>query len=466
MINQTEALVAVDINSGKATREHNIEDTALQDQPRGGRRDRPPAAPARLGRPHRHRLHRHGGEAQQPQRRAPPEGCAEERPGPHPGRPHQPLRPARNVAAAPASGPARRLVAHLPALRRPRRGALDPVVRPLRAARHRGTPGLPRKPENLTVRCTREIAFYILNEKRDNLLSIETTYGISVFVDAERRPQGLAGADRARRQSATSPPRKVVAAPVRMDFAFEEEDEEDENEAEATEIEAEADDENGAEDAGESRRRGAPERQSVNSAEGGPPPPPVAAAAAVDVAATTSRPRMPRVTTSRAPAISPPTSILDQDGEGERERHRGERRNCPRPLRPPRAEEGSGDGERRRPWPWPPRDRFGRGRDRERGPERPRGEGPRPPRGPPPESPPSSGIANRARPLGSLVEIQAPAPAPVAPPQPVAEAPAPGRAAPPGSRPPRPLRLSAVERKSGWWSKRYEATNVSRRGAG
>ena len=30
VINQTEALVSIDINSGKATREHNIEDTALK----------------------------------------------------------------------------------------------------------------------------------------------------------------------------------------------------------------------------------------------------------------------------------------------------------------------------------------------------------------------------------------------------------------------------------------------------
>ena len=30
VINQTEALVSVDVNSGKATREHNIEDTALK----------------------------------------------------------------------------------------------------------------------------------------------------------------------------------------------------------------------------------------------------------------------------------------------------------------------------------------------------------------------------------------------------------------------------------------------------
>jgi ribonuclease E len=30
VINQTEALVAIDVNSGRSTREHNIEDTALK----------------------------------------------------------------------------------------------------------------------------------------------------------------------------------------------------------------------------------------------------------------------------------------------------------------------------------------------------------------------------------------------------------------------------------------------------
>ena len=43
VINQTEALVAIDVNSGRSTRERNIEETALQDQPRSCRRDRPPA---------------------------------------------------------------------------------------------------------------------------------------------------------------------------------------------------------------------------------------------------------------------------------------------------------------------------------------------------------------------------------------------------------------------------------------
>ena len=50
VINPTEALVSIDINSGRSTREHNIEQTAYRDQYRGGARDRPPAAPARHGR--------------------------------------------------------------------------------------------------------------------------------------------------------------------------------------------------------------------------------------------------------------------------------------------------------------------------------------------------------------------------------------------------------------------------------
>jgi hypothetical protein len=55
-------------------------------QPRGLRGDRPAAAPAGPRRPHRHRLHRHGGEAQQPRRREEAERLPQERPGPHPGR--------------------------------------------------------------------------------------------------------------------------------------------------------------------------------------------------------------------------------------------------------------------------------------------------------------------------------------------------------------------------------------------
>ena len=40
VINQTEALVAIDVNSGRATREHHIEDTALKTNSRRPRKSR------------------------------------------------------------------------------------------------------------------------------------------------------------------------------------------------------------------------------------------------------------------------------------------------------------------------------------------------------------------------------------------------------------------------------------------
>ncbi len=47
---------------------------------------------------------------------------------------------------------------------------------------------LSRKPESLDVRVHPDVAFYIFNEKRDHLLSLEANYGISIYVlpDAER----------------------------------------------------------------------------------------------------------------------------------------------------------------------------------------------------------------------------------------------------------------------------------------
>ena len=91
-----------------------------------------------------------------------------------------------------------------------------------------------RKPENLTVKCGRDVAFYILNEKRDNLLSIETTYGISIFIiptDDVRGSQAVIE----RAIDRNIPPRRVQAAPVRMDSAFSEDEAEEEEVAEEVE---------------------------------------------------------------------------------------------------------------------------------------------------------------------------------------------------------------------------------------
>jgi hypothetical protein len=60
VINQTEALVAIDVNSGKLDQGTQRRGHGAQDQHGSGRGGRSPAASARPGRPGRHRLHRHG----------------------------------------------------------------------------------------------------------------------------------------------------------------------------------------------------------------------------------------------------------------------------------------------------------------------------------------------------------------------------------------------------------------------
>jgi ribonuclease E len=60
VINQTEALVADRRQLRQGDPRAQYRGHGPQDQHGGGRRGRPPAAPARSRRPHRHRLHRHG----------------------------------------------------------------------------------------------------------------------------------------------------------------------------------------------------------------------------------------------------------------------------------------------------------------------------------------------------------------------------------------------------------------------
>ena len=235
VINQTEALVAVDINSGKATREHNIEDTALKTNLE---------AADEIAR--QLRLRDLAGlvvidfidmEEKRNNRNV-----------------------ERRLKDALKNDRARIQVGHIShfgllemSRQRLRPGLLEGSSRTCPHCEGRGivrsisSCGLSvlraieehliaRKPENLTVKCTREIAFYILNEKRDNLLSIETTYGISVFIIPSDELKGSqAVIERAPERNL--PPRKVLAAPVRMDSAFEE-DEDEEAEQEAAEVEA------------------------------------------------------------------------------------------------------------------------------------------------------------------------------------------------------------------------------------
>jgi ribonuclease E len=116
------------------------------------------------------------------------------------------------------------------------------------------------------VKCTREVAFYVLNEKRDNLLAIEQNYGISVFIvpsDEVKGSQALIE----RASERTVAVRKIQIVPVKSD-TYEEDTEEEEAEAEVEageEIEgvqaepsseAESSDEGSDSQRGRRRRRG------------------------------------------------------------------------------------------------------------------------------------------------------------------------------------------------------------------
>jgi ribonuclease E len=224
-----------------------------QHQPGGIRRDRPPAQAARPRRPHRHRLHRHGGAAQQPQGREPPEGCAAPRPGPHPGRAHQPLRPPGDVAPAPAHGRAGGLDLAMPALPGHGHHPLGGIGVAGRAAGIGGS--APARRAQLSHRGDdRRRRLYILNNKRAFVTDMERRYGITIAVQASDRMQG---ANFAIERSAVqlAPQRTVERAVVNMESGFEGQEGDEEPVAEeAAEAPAERDD--GGRRSRRRRRRG------------------------------------------------------------------------------------------------------------------------------------------------------------------------------------------------------------------
>jgi ribonuclease E len=78
-----------------------------------------------------------------------------------------------------------------------------------------------KRAENLTAKCAREVASYVLNEKRDNLLAIEQAYGISIFIVVDDNMKGSQTViERAGERAIV---RRPAAAPVKIDSAFDEE---------------------------------------------------------------------------------------------------------------------------------------------------------------------------------------------------------------------------------------------------
>ena len=111
-----------------------------------------------------------------------------------------------------------------------------------------------KRAENLTVHCYRDVASYILNEKRDHVLVLEQNYGISVYIvpsDSIKAAECVIerGAERA------VPQRKSSIAPVKMETALTEESEEEVVEEEETSSVDAEDEEAPGEDAPEPRAR-------------------------------------------------------------------------------------------------------------------------------------------------------------------------------------------------------------------
>jgi ribonuclease E len=224
VINQTEALVSIDINSGKATREHNIEDTATKTNLE---------ACDEIARQLRLRdlaglvvidfIDMEENRNNRAVERRMKDALKNDRARIQVGR-----------------------ISHFGLLemsrQRLRPGLLEGSFRPCPHCEGRGIVrsvsscglGVLRtieeylqkgRAENLTVKCARDVAFYLLNEKRDSLLALETQYDISIFLvpgDDVKGTQAII--ERAPDREAIK--RRIPSAtPVQMDSAFSDEPE-------------------------------------------------------------------------------------------------------------------------------------------------------------------------------------------------------------------------------------------------
>ena len=273
VINQTEALVSIDINSGKSTREHNIEDTAVRTNIE---------ASDEIAR--QLRLRDLAGlividfiDMEEKRNNRSVE---------------------RRLKEALKHDRARIQVGHIShfgllemSRQRLRQGMLEGSTKTCPHCEGRGIVRsvsscalsvlrsieeqlIGRRPENLTVHCFREVASYILNEKRDHVLLLEQSYGISIYIvpsDTVKAAECVIerGAERA------APQRKALTGPVKMETALVEEpdteevEEEEEEESEAPDETAPMESEASAPRAGEESEQGRGRRRRRRGRRGG-----------------------------------------------------------------------------------------------------------------------------------------------------------------------------------------------------
>jgi ribonuclease E len=218
VINQTEALVSIDINSGKSTREHNIEDTALRTNLE---------ASDEIARQLRLRdlaglividfIDMEEKRNNRSVERRLKEALKHDRARIQVGR-----------------------ISHFGLLemsrQRLRQGMLEGSTKTCPNCEGRGIVRsvsscalsvlrsveeqlITKRPENLTVQCHRDVASYILNEKRDRILTLEQSFGISIFVvPSENIKAAEALIERGGERAPTV--RKAISTPIKMETAL------------------------------------------------------------------------------------------------------------------------------------------------------------------------------------------------------------------------------------------------------
>ncbi len=423
VVNQTEALVSIDINSGKATREHNIEDTALKTNLE---------ASDEIARQLRLRdlaglvvidfIDMEEKRNNRSVERRLKEALKNDRARIQVGRishfgllemSRQRLRPSLLEGST-------RVCPHFEG-----RGIVRSVSScALSVMRAIEEHLITRKAENLTVKCHRDVAAYVLNEKRNHLLDLEATYGISIFIVPSDDVKGSqVQIERAGERAV--PQRKTAAAPVKIDTAFQEKEEEPEAEAVAdSEGEEDAEGAHEAERAeeGEQHGDGSRRRRRRRGRRGGRRGQDRDQAHAGNGGERSEIPGLGDQPSLELEAEAEESAAEDEPAEVEADARREDRG----------EQEGRGERNRGR------RDRWGRNRRNRNRHDRNGGDG---------EREMTEAHAERSE--------QPPAPRPLEPPE-AEPAAAPAEAyQPPKWQPPAPtVKERPAQSKTGWWSKR------------
>jgi ribonuclease E len=237
VINQTEALVAIDINSGKATREHSIEETATKTNLE---------ACDEIGRQLRLRdlaglvvidfIDMEENRNNRAVERRLKEALKNDRARIQVGRisPFGLLEMSRQRLRPGLTEGTFRTCPHCEG-----RGMIRSLSSCGLGILRQIEEYLQKRAENINVKVHRDVAFYLLNEKRDSLLQLEATYSITIFLVANHEDirGNLAVIERAPDREGAPPRRLLPSTPIKMDSAMLENDDDDVVEEEASEDE-------------------------------------------------------------------------------------------------------------------------------------------------------------------------------------------------------------------------------------